>query len=324
MNFNFEHILILALTHANNKKLKRDDFLILIVHLFLCVMLIILLLAFPGLAHQGTDQGVELFFEALFPYLLPYLILTQWLLRLTASFDRPLSTAKLYTQTYIISALGGFPTSAATIAFLKNNGQLTVREASMLLAICHAPSPLFILGFVSSDLLNDYAFGWKLLLIIHGFNILLLILYTKSRSKNQSTNKQPIQQHSLSPFSESMRDSAPVLLLVGITIVFFTTILTILLALITTFSPNLPSFALLIFTASLEMTNGLNMANSLFGDNPLLPILLVSILAIQSLSIHLQIIVLARTTQLSIKPYITLRLISFIVLPLLFWIFFAH
>lgn len=296
--------------------------LIFIVHLFLCIILIILLLAFPGLAHRGADQGVALFFEALFPYLLPYLILTQWLLRLTTSMTHPISSGKLYIQTYLISALGGFPTGAATIAFLKNHKQIEAREASILLAICHAPSPLFIIGFVSNDLMNQYAFGWKLLLIFHTFNIIVLMFFIKRQSQKTLYIPQTNQKLTISPFSESMKDSAPVLLLVGITIIFFTTILKILLTLLTTFVPNIPKLYELIFTSLLEMTNGLQMATTFYSNSPILPIILTAIIAIQSLSIHLQIIVLARTAEISIKPYVLLRILSVMIIPLLYWLIF--
>ncbi|CAM5218549.1 Sporulation integral membrane protein YlbJ OS=Lysinibacillus sphaericus OX=1421 GN=ylbJ PE=4 SV=1 [Lysinibacillus sphaericus] len=84
--------------------------------------------------------------EALFPYLLPYLILTQWLLRLTAPMRAKTKRISLYVQAYLISALGGYPT-AIPIVYLKNSGQLHLKEANFLLAVCHAPSPLFYLRF---------------------------------------------------------------------------------------------------------------------------------------------------------------------------------
>ena len=88
-----------------------------------------------------------------------------------------------------------------------------------------------------------------------------------------------------------------------------------MLSLFTTLAPNFPPVLHLLFSASLEMTNGLVTANSLFSNSASLSVILTAILAFQGLSIHLQIIVLARTAQLSIKPYIGLRLIS-VLLPL--------
>ncbi|UZN00325.1 hypothetical protein OL548_11660 [Lysinibacillus sp. MHQ-1] len=89
------------------KKLKRDDNMFATIQIALCVILILLLLLFPQTAHSGTDLGLSLFMEALFPYLLPYLVLTQWLLRLTAPMRTKTKRASLYVQAYIISALGG-------------------------------------------------------------------------------------------------------------------------------------------------------------------------------------------------------------------------
>lgn len=98
------------------------------IQIALCIVLILLLLLFPQTAHHGTDLGLTLFMDALFPYLLPYLILTQWLLRLTAPMRTKTKRASLYVQAYIISALGGYPTGATTIVYLKTVGSFILKK----------------------------------------------------------------------------------------------------------------------------------------------------------------------------------------------------
>ena len=137
-----------------------------ILTIFLCISLILLLLLFPQVAHEGADLGVALFMEALFPYLLPYLILTSWLIRLTS---QPVNKTSffLYLKTYCISAVGGFPTGAATIAHLTRQGELQKRQAAYLLGICHCPSPLFLFGFIGLDLFGSTTISWRYLLLLH-------------------------------------------------------------------------------------------------------------------------------------------------------------
>ncbi|WP_235473312.1 hypothetical protein [Lysinibacillus macroides] len=293
------------------------------IQIVLCLILILLLLLFPQTAHSGTDLGLNLFMEALFPYLLPYLVLTQWLLRLTAPMRTKTKRASLYVQAYIISALGGYPTGATTIVYLKNSGQLHLKEANFLLAVCHAPSPLFVLGFVSLDLLHSHTFGWLFLCLLHTFNICCLItgyfLFRKTDPPNISVHNTPLYT---APFSESIRETAPTILLVGTTIIFFTTIQTIVQEGLDQMLPALPYTIELSIAAILEVTNGLQMTVTAFPDLPYTSLLVVILLTMQSISIHLQIFVIAKSAKLAVRPYIKLRLLSIIIVPTIYALFF--
>lgn len=319
----FIHILILAFAFVNDKKLKRDDTMIATIQILLCILLILLLLLFPQTAHTGTDLGLQLFMEALFPYLLPYLILTQWLLRLTAPLRTKTKRASLYVQAYLISALGGYPTGATTIVYLKNSGQIHPKEANFLLAVCHAPSPLFVLGFVSLDLLQNNTFGWLFLCLLHSFNICCLIsgyfLFRKTAPPTISVHNSPLHA---SPFSESIKETAPILLLVGTTVIFFTAIQTIIQKSLVELIPGLPDSLEFMIAAVLEVTNGIKMTVTSFPSHPYLPLFVVVLLTMQSVSIHLQIFVIAKSAKLSIRPYIKFRLLSIIVVPTIYALFF--
>lgn len=319
----FIHILILAFAYVNDKKLKRDDTMIATIQILLCILLILLLLLFPQTAHTGTDLGLQLFMEALFPYLLPYLILTQWLLRLTAPLRTKTKRTSLYVQAYVISALGGYPTGATTIVYLKNSGQLHPKEANFLLAVCHAPSPLFVIGFVSLDLLQNNTFGWLFLCLLHSFNICCLVsgyfLFRKTAPPTISVHNTPLHA---SPFSESIKETAPILLLVGTTVIFFTAIQTIVQKSLVELMPSLPQSLEFLIAAVLEVTNGLKMTITTFPSHPYLPLFVVILLTMQSISIHLQIFVIAKSAKLSVRPYIKFRLLSIIVVPTIYALFF--
>lgn len=299
--------------------------LIPLLYLFVCITLIALLLIFPGIAHEGTDLGVKLFMEALFPYLLPYLILTQWFIRLTPNETHSSSRLKLYFKTYGISALGGFPTGAATIAFLKKTKQISKREANGLLSICHSPSPLFVLGFVGHDLLKDTSFSWKFLILYHSVSIVILILFYLYERRNSFPHDalfDTVKKHE-NPFVSSVKDSVPTVLIVGATIIFFTTIYTVVMHTIQSIIPTIHKNLLLITAASLEMTNGLQMSQIFFSsETTLLLILMATFLSSQSLSIHMQVAVIAKSENISLKPYILLRLLFTCCIPLLYFLLF--
>ncbi|MGG0665324.1 hypothetical protein ABE042_14610 [Viridibacillus arvi] len=292
-------------------------------NIIICWVLIALLLLQPGIAHEGADVGIKLFMNALFPYLLPYLILTQWLLRLTNQGGSNSSKTALYLKAYGISALGGFPTGAATIAFMTKEQQLTLRESKFLLAICHAPSPLFMIGFVGYELLENASIGWQMLLLIHSINLVTLgifILFSKRPTETTSIKKE-LKRDSF-PLIESMKGSIPTVLLVGTTVIFFTTISHVIAKTLLHFFHDLPTVLAVSLYAVLEMTSSLHIATQSFASSAYLPLWLITILAVQGLSIHLQVAVLAKDADIPLVPYFLLRLIMIPILPLLYWVIF--
>lgn len=294
-------------------------------NIFLCWLFILLLLLQPGLAHQGADTGMELFIDHLFPYLLPYLILTQWLLRLTNISSIPQhSKWKFYLQIYFLSALGGFPTGAATISFLLKQQQITKKEAPLLLAICHAPSPLFVVGFVGVEILKSPISGWYMLAIIHAVNIVMLIVFIlKFRKINvRSISTKKPSTESASPLIESIKNSLPTVLLVAATVIFFTTISYVLTETLLRFVHQLPDWIMLTLYTVLEMTSGLDNAQDLFAHSQWLELIVITILTMQGLSIHLQVAVLAKEANISMVPYVYTRIFQTLLIPFLYWLIF--
>lgn len=311
------HIVSVTLVTKLHKILKRVDVITQFFAIFICFTLIILLLLFPGVAHEGADLGIHLFMEALFPYLLPYLILTSWLLRITSKYTA--HPFLLYVKTYVISALGGFPTGAAAIAQLVKSQELSQKEAAILLGICHCPSPLFIIGFVSLDLISDVTIGWQYLIVLHIFSLLLLciVYFALPHHKRQKASQPIAARHA---FAHSLKDSVPTVLVVCATIVFFTTIYAVLLHSMNhffTLNNNLQIF----FAALLEMTNGLRLMQ-LNYEGTLLMLALVTGLTAQSLSIHMQVLVIAKSNAIAFRPYIYMRLLYIAVIPVLYWLIF--
>jgi len=86
--------------------------------------------------------------------------------------------------------------------------------------------------------------------------------------------------------------------------------------------PKLPHTAELSIAAILEVTNGLKMTITAFPNLSFLPLLVVLLLTMQSISIHLQIFVIAKSAKLSVRPYIKFRLLSIIIVPTIYALFF--
>lgn len=121
-----------------------------------------LLLFFPSLSVKGASGGLLLWFNVVLPTLAPFIICTQMITALggvelfMAPFG-PLSK-RLFSLSlsgsYILlcGLLCGYPLGAKMCADFKKRGAVSEEEASSLLAICNHPSPMFLLGYVRSQL----------------------------------------------------------------------------------------------------------------------------------------------------------------------------
>lgn len=276
-----------------------------LIQIFICIFLIAALIAFPGVAHVGAETGFQLFIYALLPYFLPIIILSNWLIGLT---NASTYSSKLfsYLKAYMLSAIGGFPTGAVIIGNMYKTNEISEKEASLLLPILHFPNPLFVIGFVSTDIFGDASFGKMYLMKIHACAImLLLLLYFRFRK-----HAQPKSNISTSngTFIQSVKESVQPILIVAITIIFFTTITSVLIHFANIYIPSIASNQLFYFTCVLEMTNGIHMATQLFQADQL-PTILAALLTTQSLSIHLQVMTIASASKIPLTYYWKLRLI---------------
>ncbi|WP_277585749.1 hypothetical protein [Psychrobacillus antarcticus] len=280
--------------------------------------LIILLFLQPGIAHKGAVEGMRIFTTALLPYLLPYLVITQLFIRSQNSFLITTNKFKLYFNVYLLSAIGGFPSGAAVIASLKDLGTLNKNNASWLLAICHAPSPMFVIGFVGIEIFHAEIAGIKLLLIIHAVNLVFLLVFIiLSPPIHENMH---VQKSSDSPFQESIKETYQILLLIGTTVIFFTTVSFIVFETVKEVLPNI-SPILLVFVASLfEMTGGISLAGEMLSGSMFLPFIVASIIAFSGISIHMQIIVLAQKANIPIRKYILFRFLHMLIIPILFFL----
>ena len=271
---------------------------------------------FPGVAHDGVDMGLALFMESLFPYLLPILILSNWLSMLLAEKRNKFL---LYGRSYFLSAIGGYPTGAIIISQLLKTKQVSQKEASILLPILHHPNPLFILGFVSLELLHDTSFGIRYLIVLHSISILFLII-TFFLFPKGGTHTPSVQI--TSPFTTAIKDTIHPITIVATTIIFFSTINVIVTHFINHYIETMPSLLQLALSSSLEITNGIFTAYQALPSPDMLSLFLVFYLTTQSLSIHIQVYVIAKEQMISMTPYILLRVTFSLLVPIVYFLFF--
>ncbi len=290
------------------------------IHLIIIWGLIILFIVQPGIAHYGAEVGAKIFVQALLPYLLPYIILTQWLLKTS----KPSQTTvwKRYVKAYILGSFGGFPVGAVTVSEMTKRQELTPRQGGLLLAACHAPGPMFIVGFVGTELFGNIQMGWKLLIAIHVANILFFLLISLLLLKTTEPTERTMKiEHKSSqmPLLDAIKDSSNVMILVATTVIFFSSLGIVLANLVATtfhFDTGITQTILLTF---FEMTAGVQSATTHLANYSFFPLLIAAIISVNGLSIHMQVAVIARAAKLSLRPYFLGRLWSIMLVPMILY-----
>ncbi|WOV86212.1 hypothetical protein QWT69_09650 [Sporosarcina oncorhynchi] len=285
--------------------------------------LIFLFILQPGIAHDGAEAGAQLFVHALLPYLLPYIILTQWLLKIPSS-GKTTRNWKRFLKAYILGSFGGFPVGAVTVSEMLKNGELTRRESGYLLAACHAPGPMFIIGFVGTELLGDVSVGWKLLASIHIANLLffLFALFSLTNNGNKDENRAVLTNLKLnsSPFLDSIKESSSVIILVATTVIFFSSVGNVLTSVITSaFTIDL-GITKTVLLAIFEMTSGVQSAADHFFTHPVFPYMIAAIISLNGLSIHMQVFVIGKSANVPMIPYVFSRAFSVVAVPAILYV----
>ena len=127
--------------------------------------------------------------------------------------------------------LADFPVGAVTVTEMMKNGELSQKQSGLLLAACHAPGPMFIIGFVGTELFGDVSSGWKLLAAIHIANILFFLLavaflHTRKRYRNHHfTTPKKVKGM---PLLDAIKESSTIIILVATTVIFFSSLGTVL------------------------------------------------------------------------------------------------
>ncbi|MHA6258600.1 hypothetical protein ACXYMX_01685 [Sporosarcina sp. CAU 1771] len=284
--------------------------------------LILLFIFQPEFAHDGAEAGAQLFVHALLPYLLPYIILTQWLLKMPSNSGKsPVWRRTL--KTFILGSFGGFPVGAVTVTEMTKNDELTPRQSKLLLAACHAPGPMFVIGFVGGELLGDTTAGWKLLIAIHIANILFFTLSNLTGTNEIKKNGIPLplkKEAKGIPLLEAIKDSSTIIILIATTVIFFSALGTVLSNVIASTFAIDTGITQTIVLSLFEMTTGAQSATIHLSSSSLLPFIIAAIIAFNGFSIHMQVAVIAKSANISMRPYAIARIWSVIVVPIIFYI----
>lgn len=300
----------------------------------LIIALFFLMLLFPKETFAGASGGLMLWFQTVLPTLLPFVIFSNLLLYthavdLIARLLGPLLGRVLRVSDYgafavLVGFLCGYPMGSKVTADLFKEGHISWNEASYLLSFCNNTSPIFIISYVVLKNLGNEMLIFPALVILISAPLLASILFR--RKWLSGTSDTIAGNHAMYRPDAVKERTTPGSNLVDICIMNgFETITKvggyiILFSIFLTLAAELPvscAFFHYLLLPSLEVTNGIALISSAS-----LPIEISFFLCMMQTSFGgwcavAQTKCMLADTGLSIRPYITEKLITMLITSLL-------
>lgn len=237
-------------------------------------------------------DAINLFFKKVFVSLFPMFILNDLLISLNVPyffyliFNKPFKylfkTSGICAYVFIMSLISGTPSNAYILKNLVNENIITFSEANHYLLFTYFSNPLFLTLMLSSIFNTNTTF--KIIIIHYLSNIIIAFIFRRkapniSNSKLENSNK-----FTSSILIKSINRSISTLLMILGTIVFYM----ILSYIISLFFYNFNLLKLLT-SCFLEITNGLNLLNTITLSTKLKEIIAIATISFGGLSINTQI-----------------------------------
>ena len=291
-----------------------------------CIMSIFFLtmtLLRPHIAIASTARGMELCAKTLIPSLFPFMVISDILVSSGALslLGRPLHTPmrKLFGISgdggcaVIIGILCGFPVGTKTAVALYEERRISKNELEHVLMLCNLPSSAFLINAVGISLFGSHTVG----LLLYLANIVsTLIIGLVSKAFFEIPDEPPAnaqrdpRKSGVSIFTSAITSSATGMLYVCAFVVFFSTLVGSLEAMIAGLS--LPDVFTPLWFGFFEMTQGVTKA-ALCSSRQLGLLSTAIVSGWSGLSVHFQIMSLCQSHALSFRPYFISKLMSAII-----------
>jgi sporulation integral membrane protein YlbJ len=303
---------------------------------FLCSVLIIYIVLNPKECISFTITGAKLFFNAVFPSLFPFLVIVNLIISfggieiysklLGNLLCKPLGLPKQCSLVLLVSVFCGYPLGARYAAELYAQNLIDNKTFKRLLNIATNGSPLFIIGTVGTAMLGHPTLGY-ILIVSNILSCIAMGLLLPGRYKVKDdtlVNKSYVPKNiNLGVAMKiALEDAMKTCISIGSFVIIFSVIINIIksngyfhTALMFVSKYTLIPFEILqgLFLGVLEVTNGCNLiANSSISFNYKL-IITSFLIAFSGLSITSQVYSLVYKHGVSMKKYISLKVLQGII-----------
>lgn len=297
---------------------------------FLLLFSLALLLRRADIASGCMREGLSLCARAVVPSLFPFMVLSEllvasgtgeWLLApLSRSLGRLLGLSRAGCCAMVLGLLCGFPVGARCAILAYEKGALSRNECERTIACSSIPSSAFLLGTVGTTLWQDARFGIFLYLsaVLGAFlsGILLYGVQKHSKKEAEKVIAQPLSpiRFDAGMFPSAIKNATVNTLLICAYVVFFSTLTGAVELILGRFGANENTHAFL--SALLELSGGVGASASL-ADRRLAKVLTGAAVGWSGVSIHCQMLSLCDGHRLSVRPYLTAKVVQSMVCMLL-------
>lgn len=280
-------------------------------YLFLTIVLIVLLIVHGADAVFYVKDALTMCCEMIIPSLFPFFVCSGILIysgfcsgisKIFAPVMKPLfNINENGASAFVLGIISGYPLGAVTACQLYEAGYISKSETERLLAFCNNSGPLFILGSVGIGLYGGIEIGVMLYCAhIIGAVLVGICMRGYSADKHIAPNyRLSVEEKSISEiFGMSLNNAANSMLTICAAVVFFSVASRLFIDIIPF---EVPSFIYGIFEFSSGnkyiAEDGYNLAEKL--------VLSSVITGFAGLSVHMQVLSKTAAKGLSMKPYIT-------------------
>lgn len=234
---------------------------------FSVLSVLLLLLFFHDASLIGVQNGLLLWYQVLIPSLLPFIIVTNALSEIHAYEDLFCLLFPIFkNRTYeiIVLFLGnlcGYPIGGTIMNHLMQNQLISKNRADLLLPLSSQASPMFIIGYIYTHILNkSIPFGIFALCIYGPVVIGYIFLSLKTTDNDyRKLTKQPVSKHVL-PITDTFFHAVKTMTLIGIYVILFSILYSIFLSVCHWTLLKLP-------LSLLEITTGLQLLKTTFANH---------------------------------------------------------
>lgn len=288
----------------------------------LSVLCLLMLLFHPQLALEGARQGLLLWGNIVLPTLLPFMICSGVIVAmdgihiLTGPFQLILSgflrLSEKGSYVFMSGLLCGYPMGAKNVSDFLDSGCISPEEGAYLLAISNHPSPMFLLGYMMSQIsqipgsgtfCSLWAVASSLYLPVIPISVLARHYYHYTKKKGSFSEHQGSAESSFS-FDNHMMSSFETMVKIGGYIMLFSILATYLRV----FPLPLPPLVLPALLGAVEITTGIqSIAQSVSGQTGAL--MMIGAAAFGGLSGIFQTKSVLKNAGLSIRHYVAWKLL---------------
>lgn len=281
--------------------------------IILLFLFIYILFKYNYVLNNSVVDAVNLWLTRVFPSLFIMFILNDIIINtnilssiiniINPIFNKIFNTSGPSSQVFLLSLFSGTPSSAFIIREMLEKNFITLEDANKLITFTYFSNPLFLYNILNLSF-NKFI-TIKIIVIHYLTNIIIGLIFRKNKTYGNSKMIKSEQKNNVFLMIPSaIKKSLNTLLMILGTITFYMIITNLIINIF-----NLSSITNTIIKGILEITQSLNILNTLNISSIIKEIIAISIISFGGLSIHSQVLCLISDTKISYKSFFIARVL---------------